>query len=56
MQIQPLRLTIRHGPFGPESLFAKTFKKMRDEESLVETRARRGTAGTGAVIGWSRRC
>ncbi len=35
MQIQPLRLTIRHGPFGPESLFAKTFKKMRDEESLV---------------------
>ena len=35
MRLQPLRLTIRRGPFGSESLFAKTFKKMRDEENLV---------------------
>ena len=35
MRLQPLRLTIRRGPFGSESLFAKTFKKMRDGENLV---------------------
>ncbi len=32
--LQPLRLAIRRGPFGSDSLFAKTLKKMRDEENL----------------------
>jgi hypothetical protein len=35
MRLQPLRLAIRRGPFGSESLFVKTLKKMRAVENLV---------------------
>jgi hypothetical protein len=34
-QLEPLRWKIFHGPFGPESLVAKTLNKMRDEKNLV---------------------
>jgi len=34
-RLQPLRLMVRRGPFTSESLFAKTLRKMLDEENLV---------------------
>jgi len=35
LRLRTLRLEIRRGPFGAESLFAKTLKKMGDTEGLA---------------------
>jgi len=35
LRLQPLRMAIRRGQFGPESLFGKTLKKLRAEENFV---------------------
>ena len=35
IRLQPFRLIIFRGPFGSDSLFAKTLKKIRAEENLV---------------------
>jgi hypothetical protein len=34
-QLRPLSMRLFRGPFGSESLFAKTLKKLRNEENLV---------------------
>jgi hypothetical protein len=39
-ELQPLRVTIRQGPFELESIFAKTLKKMLDEGQLARRRAK----------------
>ncbi len=50
LRLRALRLEIRRGPFGTTSLFAKTLKKIQDDENLARRAGSFEARATGLLI------